>query len=53
MTRQEFDHEILLLQGGVALGAYHAWVYVGLAEAGRGPTWVVGVSIKAIRRVTG
>jgi NTE family protein len=46
--KQEFDHEILLLQGGGALGAYHAGVYEGLAEAGRKPTWVVGVSIGAI-----
>jgi NTE family protein len=48
MTRAEFDHEILLLQGGGALGAYHAGVYEGLAEAGHAPTWVVGVSIGAI-----
>ncbi len=48
MTRNKFDHEILLLQGGGALGAYHAGVCEGLAEAGRAPTWVVGVSIGAI-----
>jgi NTE family protein len=48
MKKQEFDHEILLLQGGGALGAYHAGVYEGLSEAGRKPTWVVGVSIGAI-----
>ncbi len=46
--RSKFDHEVLLLQGGGALGAYHAGVYEGLAEAGREPTWVVGVSIGAI-----
>jgi NTE family protein len=47
-TSQSFDHEILVLQGGGALGAYHGGVYEGLAEAGRAPTWVVGVSIGAI-----
>ena len=47
-ARQKYDHEILLLQGGGALGAYHAGVYEGLAEAGREPTWAVGVSIGAI-----
>jgi NTE family protein len=45
---RRFDHEILLLQGGGALGAYHAGVYEGLAEAGHAPTWVAGVSIGAI-----
>ena len=43
-----FDHQILVLQGGGALGAYHAGVYEGLAEAELAPTWVVGVSIGAI-----
>ena len=47
-AKQRFDHEILLLQGGGALGAYHAGVYEGLAEVGHEPTWVVGVSIGAI-----
>ena len=47
-TRHRFDHEILVLQGGGALGAYHAGVFEGLAEAGHTPTWVVGVSIGAI-----
>ena len=46
--KPRFDHEILLLQGGGALGAYHAGVYEALAEAGRIPNWVVGVSIGAI-----
>lgn len=45
---RKFDHEILLFQGGGALGAYHAGVYEGLVEAGRQPTWVVGVSIGSI-----
>ena len=48
MTKRNFDHEILLLQGGGALGAYHAGVYEGLAEAGHAPTWVAGVSIGAV-----
>jgi len=46
--RKEYDHEILLLQGGGALGAYQAGVYEGLVEAGVAPTWVVGISIGAI-----
>ena len=44
----QYDHEILLLQGGGALGAYQAGVYEGLVEAGVAPTWVVGISIGAI-----
>jgi NTE family protein len=48
MTRRNFDHEILVLQGGGALGAYHAGVYECMAEVGRLPTWTVGVSIGAI-----
>ena len=44
----KYDHEILLLQGGGALGAYQAGVYEGLVEAGVAPTWVVGISIGAI-----
>ncbi|MGI9480510.1 MAG: patatin-like phospholipase family protein, partial [Hyphomicrobiaceae bacterium] len=46
--KHKFDHEILLFQGGGALGAYHAGVYEGILEAGRQPTWVVGVSIGGI-----
>ena len=44
----KYDHEILLLQGGGALGAYQAGVYEGLVEAGVEPSWVVGISIGAI-----
>src|SRR6187399_562670 len=44
----KYDHEILLLQGGGALGAYQAGVYEGLVEAGVEPNWVVGISIGAI-----
>ena len=48
MKIRKFDHQVLLLQGGGALGAYHAGVYEGLAEAGCEPNWVVGVSIGAV-----
>src|SRR3954454_14502282 len=48
MEHKEYDHEILLLQGGGALGAYQAGVYEGLVEADVAPTWVVGISIGAI-----
>ena len=44
----KYDHDILLLQGGGALGAYQAGVYEGLVEAGVEPSWVVGISIGAI-----
>jgi len=39
---------VLVLQGGGALGAYHAGVYQGLHEAGIEPDWVIGTSIGAI-----
>jgi NTE family protein len=42
------ERRILLLQGGGALGAYQAGVYVGSAAAGFAPDWVVGISIGAI-----
>src|SRR5262249_8280827 len=48
MTGKKFDHTILLLQGGGALGAYQAGAYEGLVEAGIAPDWVVGISIGAI-----
>jgi NTE family protein len=48
MKKPKFDHQILVLQGGGALGAYQGGVYEALAEAGHAPTWVVGVSIGAI-----
>src|SRR5262245_42265857 len=43
-----YDHEILLLQGGGALGAYQAGVYEGIAKLGVAPTWIVGISIGSI-----
>ena len=42
------DHEVLVLQGGGALGAYQAGAYAALHEAGMEPDWVAGVSIGAI-----
>ncbi|HKI34133.1 MAG TPA: patatin-like phospholipase family protein [Gemmataceae bacterium] len=48
MKRRKYDHEILLLQGGGALGAYQCGVYEGLAEAGVTPNWFVGISIGAV-----
>jgi NTE family protein len=44
----KFDHKILVLQGGGALGAYQAGVYEGLVQAGFEPGWISGVSIGAI-----
>jgi NTE family protein len=38
----------LMLQGGGALGAYHIGAYQALAEQGRHPDWVAGISIGAI-----
>jgi NTE family protein len=48
MKRRKYDHEILLLQGGGALGAYQCGVYEGLAEAAVTPNWFVGISIGAV-----
>jgi NTE family protein len=39
---------VLVLQGGGALGAYHAGVYHALHEHGVEPDWIVGTSIGAI-----
>ncbi len=45
----EADPQVLLvLQGGGALGSYQAGVFEALAEAGKVPSWVAGVSIGAI-----
>ncbi|WP_238554888.1 patatin-like phospholipase family protein [Paraburkholderia hospita] len=44
----KFDHTVMVLQGGGALGAYQAGIYAGLAEAGVAPDWIAGVSIGAI-----
>ncbi len=48
MKRRSFDHEILLFQGGGALGAYQAGIYEGLAAEGMTPNWFVGISIGAV-----
>lgn len=45
---EKYDHVVLVLQGGGALGAYHAGAYEGMAEAGYAPSWVTGVSVGAI-----
>jgi NTE family protein len=47
-TWGKFDHTVLVLQGGGALGAYQAGIYAGLADAGVAPDWISGVSIGAI-----
>lgn len=44
----QHDHEVLVLQGGGALGAYQAGAYAALHAAGMEPDWVAGVSIGAI-----
>ncbi|MDH4052939.1 MAG: patatin-like phospholipase family protein [Rubrivivax sp.] len=41
-------HNILVLQGGGALGAYQAGVFEALCAAGQRLTWVAGISIGAI-----
>ena len=43
-----FGQTVLVMQGGGALGAYHAGVYHALHEAGIEPDWVIGTSIGAI-----
>ena len=45
---EKFDHTVLVLQGGGALGAYQAGIYAGFADAGIAPDWIAGVSIGAI-----
>lgn len=40
--------QVLVLQGGGALGAYQVGVYEALHEAGIEPDWVIGTSIGAI-----
>ncbi|MGF6959651.1 DUF3734 domain-containing protein [Paraburkholderia youngii] len=44
----EYDTIALMLQGGGALGAYQAGVYLGLEEAGIRPNWLAGISIGAL-----
>lgn len=40
--------KVLVLQGGGALGAYHAGVYHAIHEGGLEPDWIIGTSIGAI-----
>ena len=42
------EKNVLVLQGGGALGAYQAGAYEALAAAGHIPEWVAGISIGAI-----
>jgi NTE family protein len=46
--RQRPEKQILVLQGGGALGAYQAGAYEALAIAGLEPDWIAGISIGAI-----
>ncbi|HVX36923.1 MAG TPA: patatin-like phospholipase family protein [Hyphomicrobium sp.] len=55
MAKQKPNHEklnreknVLVLQGGGALGAYQAGAYETLSAAGIEPDWVAGISIGAI-----
>jgi NTE family protein len=48
VVEKEFSQLVLVMQGGGALGAYHAGVYHALHEAGIEPDWVIGTSIGAI-----
>ncbi|HZZ32133.1 MAG TPA: patatin-like phospholipase family protein, partial [Phenylobacterium sp.] len=40
--------DVLVLQGGGALGSYQAGVYEALSQAGTEPQWLAGISIGAI-----
>ena len=44
----ETEKNILVLQGGGALGAYQAGAYEALMKSGRAPDWIAGISIGAI-----
>ena len=44
----DLGQQVLVLQGGGALGAYQVGVYQALHEAGVEPDWVIGTSIGAI-----
>ena len=47
-TSRAEARQILVLQGGGALGSYQAGVYEGLCTAGLMPDWVAGISIGAV-----
>lgn len=48
MPKPSDEMNVLVLQGGGALGAYQAGAYEALASAGYLPDWVAGISIGAI-----
>ncbi len=50
MAKQKLNREknVLVLQGGGALGAYQAGAYEALSAAGIEPDWVAGISIGAV-----
>jgi NTE family protein len=45
---QTDEQQVLVLQGGGALGAYQAGVFEALSAGGMTPSWVAGISIGAI-----
>ena len=45
---QAEPRQVLVLQGGGALGSYQAGVYEGLCEKTLSPDWVAGISIGAV-----
>ena len=47
-SKAQPPQQVLVLQGGGALGAYQGGVYEALSAQGRQPDWVVGTSIGAI-----
>ncbi len=42
------EKQVLVLQGGGALGSYQAGAFEALAKNGHGPEWLAGISIGAI-----
>jgi NTE family protein len=48
MAKVTAEKNVLVLQGGGALGAYQAGAYEALSAAGIEPDWVAGISIGAI-----
>lgn len=48
MASQHGEKDVLVLQGGGALGSYQAGAFAALAESGYSPEWVAGISIGAI-----
>ncbi|MFN2646311.1 MAG: patatin-like phospholipase family protein, partial [Burkholderiales bacterium] len=44
MDRGLRDDNVLVLQGGGALGSYQAGVFEALAAEGIAPNWVAGIS---------